>query len=172
MGARGDFNNQTGPLIYINLHVKYGSNLIRTFWVKIQNIKKKKIIFLRGHVGPLHKIQEYLGAPKCQQMQTSSQWRHMYKGKQLTTSFSYMGQNVKKLYFFHIWALLSNPGLPNFQGSKTSSEQKYNKASQSLEISLQQVQNLTQFFLENCFSKIKKNKYFLHHPPPPHDIFF
>ena len=36
-GARG-FNNQTGPilvhiypLIYIYLHVKYGSNLIRTF---------------------------------------------------------------------------------------------------------------------------------------------
>ena len=34
----GGFNNQTGPilvhiypLIYINLHVKYGSNLIRTF---------------------------------------------------------------------------------------------------------------------------------------------
>ena len=36
-------NNQTGPilaniypLIYINLHVKYGKYLIRTFWVKIQ----------------------------------------------------------------------------------------------------------------------------------------
>ena len=28
-------------LFYINLHVKYGSNLIRTFWVEIQNMKKK-----------------------------------------------------------------------------------------------------------------------------------
>ena len=40
------FNNQTGPilahnypLIYINLHVKYGSNLIKAFL--IQNMKKK-----------------------------------------------------------------------------------------------------------------------------------
>ena len=37
-GGGGGFNNQTGsilvhiyPLIYINLDVKYGSNLIRTF---------------------------------------------------------------------------------------------------------------------------------------------
>ena len=43
-------NNQTRPilahnypLIYINLHVQYGSNLIRTFGVKIQNLKKKKL---------------------------------------------------------------------------------------------------------------------------------
>ena len=56
MGARGgggggDFNNQTGlilvhiyPLFNNNLHVKCRSNLIRTFGVKIQNMKKKKII--------------------------------------------------------------------------------------------------------------------------------
>ena len=38
-------------------------------------------------------------APKCQQMQTSSQWRHMYnKGNNLKTRFSFMGQNVKKMY--------------------------------------------------------------------------
>ena len=38
--------------------------------------------------------------PKCRQMQTLSPWRHMYnKGKQLTTSFSYMGQYVKKFTF-------------------------------------------------------------------------
>ena len=31
------------------------------------------------------------GAPKCQQMQPSSQWRHMYnKGKQFENSFSYI----------------------------------------------------------------------------------
>ena len=59
MGARGGggggcLNNQTGPiLVHIyplfnnNLHVKYRSNLIRTFWVKIKKnkIKKKKSFF-------------------------------------------------------------------------------------------------------------------------------
>ena len=45
-----------------NLHVKHRSNLIRTFWVKIKNMKKKNLIyFFRGHVGPLHKIQGYQG---------------------------------------------------------------------------------------------------------------
>ena len=50
----GGFNNQTGsilvhiyPLMYINLHVKYGSNLIRTFWVKI----KYKIRFFFNFFG-------------------------------------------------------------------------------------------------------------------------
>ena len=44
----GGFNNQTGPiLVHIhplfnnNSHVKYRSNLIRTFRVKIKNMKKK-----------------------------------------------------------------------------------------------------------------------------------
>ena len=44
-GGGGGFNIQTGPiLVHIyppfnnNLHVKYRSNLIRTFWVKIKNI--------------------------------------------------------------------------------------------------------------------------------------
>ena len=51
------------------------------------------------------------GGPKCQQMQASSQWKHMYnKGKQLKTSFSYMGQNVKKLY---ISGYLRGPGEPS-----------------------------------------------------------
>ena len=40
-----------------------------------------------------NKIFPYIntGVPKCQQMQASSQWIRMYKGKQLKTSFSYMG---------------------------------------------------------------------------------
>ena len=48
-GGGGGFNNQTGPiLVHIyplfnnNLHIKFRSNLIRTFWVKIKNMKKKK----------------------------------------------------------------------------------------------------------------------------------
>ena len=56
-GGGGGFNNQTGSilvhiytLIYINLRVKYGSNLIRTLGVKIKNMKKEQHFF-RGHVG-------------------------------------------------------------------------------------------------------------------------
>ena len=52
-GGGGGFNNQTGPILvhiyplfYINLHVKYKSNMI-----------KKNC----GHVGSLHKIKGYQG---------------------------------------------------------------------------------------------------------------
>ena len=52
VGGGGGFNNQTGPiLVHIyppfnnNLHVKYRSNLIRTFWVKIKNMNKIKLIY-------------------------------------------------------------------------------------------------------------------------------
>ena len=73
---------------YINLHVKYGSNLIRTFWDP-------------GGGGGFMSNPGILGLPKCQKMQISSQWRHMHKKrKQLTTSFSYIGQNVNKLNIF------------------------------------------------------------------------
>ena len=65
---RARVNNQTGrilvhiyPLFNNNLHVKYRSNLIRTFWVKIKNMKKINFICFQGHVGPLHKIQGYQG---------------------------------------------------------------------------------------------------------------
>ena len=41
------------PHIYINLHIKYGSNLIRTFRVKIKNMKTKiKFHFFRVMLGP------------------------------------------------------------------------------------------------------------------------
>ena len=49
-GGGGGFNIQTGPILVHkyppfnnNLHVKYRSNLIRTFWVKIKNMKKIKL---------------------------------------------------------------------------------------------------------------------------------
>ena len=97
-GGGGGVNNHTGsilvhiyPLIYINLHVKYGRNLIRTFGVKIKNMNKKNL-FWGGHGGAFTYNPWAPGAPKCQQMQASSQWRQIYKGKQLKTSFSYMGQ--------------------------------------------------------------------------------
>ena len=81
LGAQGGggFNNQTGPilvhthpLIYINLHVKYESNLIRTF---SQN--KKKIV--RGHDGPKH--------------QNVSKCRPDHSG-------DICGQNIKQMYIF------------------------------------------------------------------------
>ena len=57
-GGGGGFNNQTGPiLVHIyppfnnNLHVKYRSNLIRTFWVKIKNMKKIKLILFNFFSG-------------------------------------------------------------------------------------------------------------------------
>ena len=46
--------------LYINLNVKHGSNLIRTFLDKIQIMNNKCNCF-RGHGGPLHKIQRYCG---------------------------------------------------------------------------------------------------------------
>ena len=106
MGARGGgggLNNQTGPiLVHIyplfnnNLHVKYRSNLIRIFWVKI-----KKIRFFWGHVGPLHKIQGYQGhqnVSKCRPHHSGDICTT--RGNNLKTSFSFMGQNVKKKIYF------------------------------------------------------------------------
>ena len=79
-GGGGGFNNQTGPILvhiyplfYINLHIKYRSNMI--FGVML---------------GPYIKSRAS-GPPKCQQMQPSSQWRHMYnKGKQFENHFLYI----------------------------------------------------------------------------------
>ena len=67
-GGEGGFNNQTGPIlnhiyppIYINLHIKYGSNLIQTYVQQGKTIENlffiygpsKKIFlgYLRGLVG-------------------------------------------------------------------------------------------------------------------------
>ena len=103
------FNNQTGPiLVHIyplfnnNLHVKYRSNLIRTFWVKIKNMKKKK-----SHVGLLHKIQGYQGhqnVSKCKPHHSGEICTT--RGNNLKTSFSFMGQNV---IFFYILGLFLGP---------------------------------------------------------------
>ena len=80
-------NNQTGPilvhiypLIYINLHVKY---LIRTLGVKIKNMK---------------------GAPKCQQMQASSQEIYV-QGKRIENQF-FIYIWAKMFSFFTIWGAL------------------------------------------------------------------
>ena len=72
-----------------NLHVKYRSNLIRTFWVKIK-IKLNKCHFFRGHVGPLHKIQGYQGhknVSKCRPHHSGDICTT--RGNNLKTSFSF-----------------------------------------------------------------------------------
>ena len=49
-------------------------------------------------LGPYLKSRDTRGT-KCHQIQPSSQWRHMYKMENnLKTSFSYMSQNVNKMY--------------------------------------------------------------------------
>ena len=77
------------------------SNLIRTIWVKIK-IWRKKSIFSGSCWAFTQNPGVLPGAPKCQLMQTSSQWRHMYnKGKQLKTSSWYIRA---KMYF--VWGLI------------------------------------------------------------------
>ena len=106
LAHNNQLNNQTKPilahiypLIYINLHVKYGKYLIRTFWVKIQNMKIYFYFFgVRGGGGGVHKIQG-TGTPKCQQMHISSQWRHIH---------TYIWENnfFFKCIFLAIWGAL------------------------------------------------------------------
>ena len=73
--------------------LKNGSNLIKTFRDKIQNIKH---FFLSNFSGP------YInpGVLACQQIETSSQLVYIQQGKTINNQFSYMGQNVKNLYFW------------------------------------------------------------------------
>ena len=65
MRGGGGSQNQTGPILVhiyplLDINVKHGSNLIRTFWVKTQ-IMNTNFHCFRGHGGLLHKIQRYLG---------------------------------------------------------------------------------------------------------------
>ena len=104
MGARwgggGGFNNQTGPiLVHIyppfnnNLHVKYRSNLIRTFWVKIKNMKKIYFIFFGVMLGPYIKSRGTRGTK-------------MSANADLITVETYVqqGETIWKPFFFHLWA--------------------------------------------------------------------
>ena len=140
------------------------SHLIKTFWVKIQNMKKK-----RGHVGPLHKIQGYQGhqnVSKCRPHHSGdictreNNWKpvfhiwakmlnkcifwviwgalgvafndqNVYLAFQLsshpylcTCEIRKQIQNMKKYIWRVLGALTLNQGLPNFQGSQTSSQNR------------------------------------------------
>ena len=61
--------------------------------------KYKKNHFFRGHVGPLHTNQGYQGHQnviKCSPHHNGDIWTT--RGNNLKTSFSFIGQNVKKMY--------------------------------------------------------------------------
>ena len=75
--------NQIGPisvhiyhLIYVNLHVKHGSNLIRTLLINPKYEKHGILSYFLGPEGGVLTLNP--GVPRCPQMQTSSYWRHMY----------------------------------------------------------------------------------------------
>ena len=101
-GGGGGFNNQTGPiLVHIyppfnnSLHVKYRSNLIRTFWVKIKNMKKIKLFFFFFFgvmLGPYIKSRGTRGTK-------------MSANADLITVETYVqqGETIWKP-FFHLWA--------------------------------------------------------------------
>ena len=107
-GREGSFNNQTGPSWFtsiLSFIIIYMSNIEAISWydkkkLLIFKIKINQIIFFfSGSCWVLTSNPGVPGPPKCHQMQPSSQWRHMYnKGNNLKTSFSYMSQNVKKMY--------------------------------------------------------------------------
>ena len=101
-GGGGGFNNQTGPILVHrhppfnnNLHVKNRSKLIRTFWVKIKNMKKKKLIkffFFGVMLGPYIKSRGTRGTK-------------MSANADLITVETYVqeGETIWKP-FFHLWA--------------------------------------------------------------------
>ena len=71
------------------VEAKYDKNLL--------SFKIKKSFF-RGHVGPLHKIQGYQGHQNVSKCSPHHNGDICTRGNNLKTSFSYMSQNVKKIY--------------------------------------------------------------------------
>ena len=78
------------------------SNLIRPILVKIKNMN------FSGSCWVLTSNPGVLGAPKYQQMQTSSQWRHTYvqQGKTIENQFLIYGPKCKRKIFWAIWGAL------------------------------------------------------------------
>ena len=91
LGAWGGFNTVTGPIL-VHIYPLFNNNcmsniessLIRTFWVKIENIKN--ILFLS-----LHKIHGY------QEHQHVSKFRPHHSGNICTTR----GNNLKTKFFIY-----------------------------------------------------------------------
>ena len=99
-GGGGGFNNQTGPiLVHIyplfnnNLHVKYRSNLIRTFGVKIQNITPN-FFFFGVMLGPYIKSRGTRGTKMSVNADLITVETYVQQGE------TFMGQNVPKNVYF------------------------------------------------------------------------
>ena len=89
--------------------------------------------FVRGHVGPLHKVQGYQrhrNVSKCRPHHIGDICTT--RGNNLKTSFSYMSQNEQIFFVYYLGGggggpgggLMSNSGERKFQGSKTSSQSR------------------------------------------------
>ena len=125
LGAWGGFNTVTAPIV-VHIYPLFNnncmsnieSNLIRTFWVKIENIIKYKFFVLFSGLGPYIKsmgtrstnmsvnsdlitVETYVGGAIC-----------TTRGNNLKTSFSYIGQNVQ---IFIFWAIFGALGVFNNQ---------------------------------------------------------
>ena len=70
----------------------------------MKKIKLIKFIFFGGHVGPLHKIQGYQGHQNVSKRRPHHSGDiFTTRGNNLKTIFSFMGQNVKKIYILGVF---------------------------------------------------------------------
>ena len=152
-GGGGGFNNQTGPilvhiypLIYINLHVMLGPYIQSRGTEGTKMSANADLITVEIYVqqGKTIENQFFIYRPKCFYFWLFEgpwggggglQWSDWtYLAFQLS-SHPYLctceirKHSENKYEFFHIWGFTLNPGLSNFQGSKTSSQSRqiYNK---------------------------------------------
>ena len=99
-GGGGGASSFTSTLSsIINVHVKYRSNLIRTFFRG--KMKNMKILFnfFRGHVGPLHKLQGHLYVSKCRPPHHNGD----NNGKQFENLFFIHGPKCKQNVYFGLF---------------------------------------------------------------------
>ena len=75
-------------------------NRIRTFWIKIP--KYEVFFYFFGYIKS--RVPGHQNVSKCRYHHSGDIYIHT--GKQLKTSCSYMGQNVKKFIFLAIWGAL------------------------------------------------------------------
>ena len=91
--------NQIWPIlvhIYPLFILIYMSNMDAIWWELLElkyKLWKKRYCF-RCHGGPLHKIQWYRGTKMSANADLITLETYVQQGEQLTTSFSYMGQNM------------------------------------------------------------------------------
>ena len=116
-GGGGGFNIQTGPiLVHIyppfnnNLHVKYRSNLIRTFWVKIKNMTKIKLInliFFGVMLGPYIKSRRTRGTKMSANTDLITVETYVQQGETIWKPFFHLRAKMLKKCIF--WGYFGGP---------------------------------------------------------------